>query len=140
MPTPYRVPSPPPPEEPEAEEPYAKVLRRQQRRARIAAIAVGCAIGVGVIASAARPVVAQTPVEDAIKRKEARRIRAREAIASARSRAAVGQDRFAVAIRAAVAAKVQPKAELGACPVELAQPSGIGRPFPLVVVDQKDVA
>jgi hypothetical protein len=136
---PYRVPAPPPPEELETEEPYARVLRAQQRRARIAAIVVGCAIGVGFVTAVARPVAATTPVEDATKRKETRRARAREAIASARSRATAEQERFAVVIRGAIASSYHPKPELGACPITLAQPSGIGRPFPLVVVDRNDV-
>lgn len=139
MPTPYRVPSPPPPEEPETEEPYAKVLRAQQRRARVLALVVGTAIGAVVLAAAARPAPAKTPDRDVVKREEARRIRARDAIASARSRATAEQDRFAVAIRAAVASDYRAKPELGACPIRLAQPSGIGRPFPLVVVDRDEV-
>jgi hypothetical protein len=148
MPMPYRIPSPPPPEEPETEEPYAKVLRAQQRRARITAIVAGCAVMTLVLAAAARPAPAQTQETDVAKREEARRTRAREAIASARSRAVAEQERFAVAIRAAVASDYRAKPgapgegrgkSLGACPITLAQPTGIGRPFPLVVVDRSEV-
>ena len=136
---PYRVPSPPPPEEPETEEPYAKVLRAQQRRARVTAIVAGSALAALVLASFARPAPAQTSVDDPVKREEARRTRAREAIASARGRATAEQERFAVAIYAALAANFQPKHALGACPIALAVPSGIGRAFPLVVVDRQEV-
>jgi hypothetical protein len=139
MSTPYRLPSPPPPEELETEEPYAKVLRAQQRRARIMAIIAGCAVMTLVLAAAARPAPAQTQENEAVKREEARRTRAREAIVSARSRAVAEQERFAVAIRAAVASEYRARPELGACPITLAQPSGIGRPFPLVVVDRAEV-
>lgn len=136
---PYRIPSPPAPEEPETEEPYARVLRGQQRRARIAALVVGGAIGALVLAATASPAPAKAPDVDPAKREEARRTRARDAIASARSRATIEQERFAVAVRAAVASGYEARPELGACPVTLAQPSGIGRAFPLVVVDRHEV-
>lgn len=139
MKAPYRVASPPPPEEPETEEPYAKVLRAQQRRARLAAFVVATAAFGVVLVAAARPAPAQTTEVDVAKREEARRMRARDAVTSARSRATAEQERFAVAVRAAVASGYAAKTELGACPVTLAQPTGIGRPFPLVVVDRADV-
>ena len=55
----------------------------------------------------------------------ARRVRACDAISAARARAAETQERFAVDVRAAVAAGVGPHPELGACPISLAQPMGI---------------
>lgn len=136
---PYRVPCPPLPEQIESEEPYARVLRGQQRRARIATVVVGCATGALVLAAAARPAPAKSPENDVAKREEPRRARARDAIGSARSRATAEQERFAVAVRGAIASDYQARPELGACPITLAQPSGIGRPFPLVVVDRNDV-
>ena len=48
-------------------------------------------------------------------------------ISWARFRASDEQERFAVAIRAAIASGIQPRPELGACPITLAQPTGIGR-------------
>lgn len=138
MRSPYRVPSSPSPEEPETEEPYAKVLRAQQRRARIAMIVASGFIGALVLAAAARPAPAQTTEHDIAKRDEARRTRARNAIASARSRAVAEQERFAIAIRAAVASGYEPNPR-GSCPITLAQPTGIGRPFPLVIVDRAEV-
>jgi len=108
-------------------------------RLGIAAIAVGVFVGTRVLAAAARPVPAQTTESDVAKREEARRTRARDAIASARSRAEAEQERFAVAVRGAIASAYEPKSELGACPIKLAEPAGIGRPFPLVIVDRADV-
>lgn len=139
MSTPYRVPSPPSPEEPEKEEPYAKVLRAQQRRARVTASIAGFVVGALVLAAIARPAPAQTEQNDAPKREEARRTQARQAIASARSRAAAEQERFAVDIRGAVAMGYRERSDLGPCPLTLATPTGIGRPFPMVVVDRKEV-
>jgi hypothetical protein len=139
MPMPYRVPSPPSPEEPEAEEPYAKVLRAQQRRARVAASIAGVIVGGLVLAAVARPAPAQTPESDVAKREEMRRWRAHEAITSARSRATAEQERFAVDIRGALATGIHERPDLGACPITLAQPTGIGRAFPLVVVDRNEV-
>lgn len=139
MSTPYRVPCPPPPEELDTEEPYARVLRAQQRRARVLTLLAGVALGSLILAAAARPAPAKTPENDVIEREQARRTRAREAIASARSRATAEQERFAVAVRGAIASGYEARPELGACPITLAQPSGIGRPFPLVVVDRADV-
>lgn len=139
MPTPYRDPSPPPPEELETEEPYANVLRAQQRRARALMVGVACAAGAIVLAAAARPAPAKTPESDVVNREQARRRRARDAIASARLRAGAEQERFAVAVRGALASEYRARPELGTCPVTLAQPSGLGRPFPLVVVDRGEV-
>lgn len=135
---PYRVPSPPSPDEPETEEPYAKVLRAQQRRARIAMIIASGLVGALFLAAAARPAPAQTTEHELAKREEARRTRARNAITSARSRAVAEQERFAIAIRGAIASAYEPNPALGACPITLAQPTGIGRPFPLVIVDRAE--
>jgi hypothetical protein len=92
-----------------------------------------------VLAAAARPAPAKTSENAVAKREEVRRSRARDAIASSRSRAAAEQERFAVGIRAAVASEVQARPELGECPITLAEPTGIGRPFPLVIVSRSDV-
>lgn len=138
---PYRVASPPEPDEPETEEPYARLLRLQQRRARIATSLAACVIGTLIVAAIARPAPAKAVANDAASREEARRTRARDAIAAARRSATDAQERFADELRAAVTSGVGPREDLGACPAALAVPTGIarGHAFPLVVADRGEV-
>lgn len=139
--SPYRVAAPPEPDEPETEEPYARLLRMQQRRARVAASVAGCVLGALAVAAIGRPAPAKEIASDAASREEARRTRAREAIASARRHADEAQERFASELRAAVTSGVAPREDLGACPIALSIPSGIarGHAFPLVIVDGGEV-
>ncbi len=141
MQLPYRVAAPPEPDEPETEEPYARLLRMQQRRARVAASVAAGVLGALVVAAMARPAPAKVLASDAATREEARRTRAREAIASAHRHAAEAQERFAAELRTAVTSEVAPREDLGACPITLTAPGGIarGHAFPLVVVDRSEV-
>ncbi len=144
---PYRIASPPDPDPPDAEEAYVAVLRAQERRTKIG-------IGIGTIAFLALAALAVTrppsrPEDPSVRIAasdrawyDGRRLDARAAIATAQTRAADEQARFERGVRAAVGDGVEPRPELGACPVVLTQRSGSlhGRAFPLLVVDRVGIA
>lgn len=142
MSSPYRVAAAPEPDEPEGEEPYAALLRAQQRRARMFLSFAASVLTATIAAAVARPAPAEPDgAAETARRREARRTRARDAIASARGRAAAMQSRFADDVRAAVTAGVAPRDGTEACPIRIAAPTGLarGRAFPLVVVTRADV-
>lgn len=141
MSTPYRVPAPPERDEPEAEEPYARLLRRQQKRARIAASLAGSVVAALAVAAIVRPAPARTSARDRATELEARRTHATLAIASARRHASEAQERFAAGVRDAVLSGMVPRDDLGACPFALTAPQGLaaGRGgTPMVVVTRAD--
>lgn len=136
---PYRVASPPPPEEPDAEDPYAAVIRAQRRRGRILT-AVVCLAIVGGAAKVARSGQRHHP---RTRTTEADRLAtARTAIDSARRRADDAQGRFDHAMREAIGDDIGPRADLGACPIRLPEASSLvkGRAaFPLLVIERADL-
>ena len=140
---PYRIPSPPEPDAPE-EEPYAEVLRRQRRRARIVSAVVLLSCGAGVLATAR--VAASQPVPTRPRISENERVdAAHRAAESVRRRAAEQQERFAANMRDAVLSNVSPSAEAAACPVQFARDEAVkgmttARRFPLLVVRESELA
>ncbi|MBS2011278.1 MAG: hypothetical protein JST00_00085 [Deltaproteobacteria bacterium] len=136
---PYRIPSPPPPEEPESEEPYAAVIRAQRTRGRLLTAFLCLAI-VGGAAKVARSSQQQHPRARSM---EADRIgNARAAIGAAHLRATAAQTRFDHAMREAIGDDVGPREDLGACPIRLAEPSSLVRgraSFPLLTIERADL-
>lgn len=136
---PYRIPSPPPPEEPESEDPYAAVIRAQRTRGRLLT-ALFCLAIVGGAAKVARSSQQQHP---RVRSTEADRIgNARAAIGAAHLRATAAQARFDHAIREAIGDDVGPREDLGACPIRLAEPSSLVRgrsSFPLLTIERADL-
>lgn len=135
---PYRINALPEPEPAEVEDPYARVLRAQRRRARLVSVLVviGAAGGVVKVARSSQPPPRRVITE------ATRTDGARAAIAGARARAASAQARFEAGMREALAAKVVARADLGACPFAL--PAGSlasGRAaFPLLTIEQSDAS
>jgi hypothetical protein len=136
---PYRINALPEPEPAEVEDPYARVLRAQRRRARLVSVLVviGVAGGVVKVARSSQPPPRKVITE------ATRTDGARAAIAAARARASSAQARFETGMREALAANVVARPELGACPIEL--PAGrslaSGRAaFPLLIVDRSDAS
>lgn len=137
---PYRIAAPPAPEpfeDPGAEEPYAAVLRAQRRRARVVSVLVALFVAGGLAKVARSGQPPRRPLTEATRVDSAR-----EAIASARARAAAAQTRFEHDMRLAIDGDLVPRPDLGACPLPLpAAPSLMaGRPsFPLLVVERDEV-
>lgn len=137
---PYRVAAPPLPEPPELEEPYVAVLRAQRRRARIATAAaiVFVAAGIAKVARSGQTSARRATTE------AVRADGAREAIARARTRAALAQSRFEQGIRDAIAGEIGPRADLGRCPIDLPSRGSVlgqrDRPsFPLLILDRTEL-
>jgi hypothetical protein len=134
---PYRINARPEPEPAEVEDPYARVLGAQRRRARLVSVLVVIAAAGGV-AKVARS--GQPPPRKTIP--EAMRIdAARSAIGGARARASSAQDRFEAAMRDAIASDLGPRPELGACPIELPAASSLakrGPAFPVLTIERSE--
>jgi len=135
---PYRVPAPPPPDEPESEEPYVAVLRRQRRNLLFSftgtlATVIAAVVFVPRISLALHPQEPQPLPQDA-------RERAARSIADAEKKLGEEQRIFEKNIRAAIDAGWTARADLGACPVRLSAGCGLAhaRGFPLLVVSAKE--
>lgn len=140
---PYRVLSPPEPELPEVEHPYAAVLRSQRRRARIITAAVALLLVVGMVKmvrsgkshARARGAGSEARAQQAVGG-------ARHAIDGARARAVGAQNKFDRGVREAVGQDLGPRPDLGACPITLPVASSLvsGRPaFPLLNVERVEI-
>ncbi len=126
MSSPYRVPSPPEAELPESEHPYERVLRAQQRRARLVAAAAMVAAASGLVASViTRSASATARRAEAQARASAfqreRYDAARAAIDTARARALEAQARFE---RGMEEARAKGDAALSPCPAGVSLPTG----------------
>lgn len=137
---PYRIAAPPPTEPPDAEEPYAAVLRAQGRRARfVTAAAVVVLVAGGAHAASRSKEARRGPprVTEAT-----RAAAAHEAIFRARDRAAAAQVRFESGVREAIGADFVPRPDLGACPVRLPEASSLVRgrsAFPLLTIERAEL-
>lgn len=137
---PYRIAAPPPIEPPDAEEPYAAVIRAEGRRARIVlAAAVALLVAGGAHAASRSKDARRAPprVTEA-----SRAAAAHEAIFRARDHAAAAQVRFESSVREAIGADVVPRSDLGACPIRLPEASSAVRgrsAFPLLTIERAEL-
>jgi hypothetical protein len=134
---PYRINARPEADPPEPEEPWIAVLRSQERRTRIGAVAGFLLAGALFAAAWVGPGPSESSFPSTIAQRTAE---ARAGVARARALATNEQVRFESGMHAAIDAKLEARPDLGACPISFPHELGsLHTPsFPLLVVDAHD--